>query len=43
MKLDYINIYELIKGLNRVLKDQDVIIFKVTIIYYDFVLLRIFS
>ena len=43
MKFDFINMYEEIKGLNLVLNDQDVVIFKMTVIYYDFVLLRIFS
>ena len=31
-----------IKGLNRVLKDQDVVIYKVAVYIDDFVLLRIF-
>ena len=31
-----------LKGLNRVLKDKDVVIYKVTVYIYDFVLLRIF-
>ena len=31
-----------IKGLNRVLKDQDVVIYKVAVYINDFVLLRIF-
>ena len=43
MKFDFINIYKYLKGLNWVLKDQEVKIFKVVDIYYDFVLLRIFS
>ena len=32
-----------LKGLNWVLNDQEVVIYKVTVKYYDFVLLRIFS
>ena len=31
-----------LKGLNWPLEEQDVVIFKVTVIHYDFVLLRIF-
>ena len=31
-----------LKGLNRVLKDYDVVIYKVTVYINDFVLLRIF-
>ena len=44
MKFDftYIYIYIYLKGLNQVFKDQEVVIFKVAIIYYDFVLLLIF-
>ena len=45
MKFDFICVYIYIylKGLNQVFKDQEVVIFKVAIIYYDFVLLLIFS
>ena len=31
-----------LKGLNRVLKDYDIVIYKVAVYIYDFVLLRIF-
>ena len=31
-----------LKGLNRVINDQDVVIYKVAVYIYDFVLLRIF-
>ena len=31
-----------LKGLNRVLKDYDVVIYKVAVYIYDFVLVRIF-